>query len=136
MRLWLLTGCVFVALFGGGAAYIHHAISTLSPSPAIETISLRTYAQKRLPELEAVADRQELVDELKRFVAKTERLLRAAQAVETSSRHTLTLIPRFLAATAVIFLFVTLVGYSLLRRMKEFRDEATPPPADANAPRL
>lgn len=118
-RTWLLSGLFFSLLILAGAVYIHHHTSQLSPQSSIETASLRTYREKKIPELEVTADRQELFDELNRFIAKTERALGHAREIEERSLYFARAIPRLLALFGTLLFLYILIGYGYLRTMRK-----------------
>lgn len=119
LRMWLLLGGLVAVLFGGSAAYVFHAFSRLQPDGGVETArAVRAYRERRLPELEAVADRQELLDELGHVVAKTERFLRQTNAREENLLHLLGYLPRLMALCTCMLLLILLLGYGYLRTMK------------------
>lgn len=131
-RTWLFSGIFFSLMILASAVHIHHFTSQLSPQTAIETASLRTYREKKIPELEVTADRQELFDELNRFIAKTERVLEHARGIEESSLYFAKVIPRLTALFGTLLFLYILIGYGYLRTMRklaacETRDEQHPP---------
>ncbi len=117
LRTWLIVGCVSVAAMLAGAGYLRHLVSSVNPQATIETASLREYREKRLPLIEAAADRQELADELERCAAKTERILQRAASVEANAVSLMEQLPRFVTLGAGLFFFVFLLGYGYLRAM-------------------
>lgn len=126
LRMWLFLGVFVGILFGGAAIYLHSVFSRLQSVQVFETATAREYLEKRLPELEAVADRQEVLDELAQLATKTERFLRQANAREESLLLLLGYWPRLMALTTGMLLFVILLGYGYLRTMKRLCERQSP----------
>lgn len=136
LRTWLISSLGLSLLFFGLAAYIGQQLSQSERNPSMETASLRVYREERLPELEATADRQELIEELHLLAARMERLISYASDDRAHFQDIMMKLPRIVAMFGGILLFFAFNGYGYLIIMRKLvaDEKETPNTLDVTWP--